>query len=243
MATPSFISGLQYYDGTTNWIEFAGTSSLSGSVNVISNANRAFILQIQGGSARTVTAASIGGQALSQIGYIAYPSNIWQAVWGRMNPTSGVQTLSVTLSGTTSGNVNVLQFADAGGWRSQTTTAQGTVEDPNHTATNLIAGDLVVSNITKFQGLDATVGTGQTLHFRNWRYDLYNLTSSKVLSSDGSTAFLYYSDISDKYATVIWSLHPVAGGGSNIIWWFRNHLQKRLRERRNQWLLPFPLPT
>jgi hypothetical protein len=215
--SPAFVSGTKY-DINNSWLEFASTSTLSKTVACISNVDRAFIIQVMGGTGKQVSSASIGGQALSRIGYIAYPSNLWMDVWGKLNAPTGNQTLSITLNASVSGWVNVLQFDKTSGWRTQITTAQGSTTNPSTTATSLIKDDLVISSIVKFNGLSG-VGAGQTEIQYNYRYGLYSRPSTKILTVDGSTVFSYTSGASDKYAHVIWSLMPVPVGGGKVIWW------------------------
>lgn len=217
MTAPSFISAQQYDTGGI-WLQFATTRTFTQTVSCISNSDRAFIAVVAASDGRTVTSITIGGQALSLIGYIAYPSNIFVGVYGLLNAPTGNQSLYVYLSGNTSGYVTVLQFDKTTGWRSQISSNQGISSAPSLTATSLIADDLVVSACNKFGDLTG-LGAGQTaLHYAA-RYAMACYKSSKVLTSDGSTSFSYTSSTSDKYAHVVFSLKPISGGGSNIAWW------------------------
>lgn len=234
---PEFISATDR-DTANGWLEFADTNSFTKTVSCITNLNRAFIAVVAAGGGRTVSSITIGGQALSLIGYIAYPSNIFVCAYGRLNAPTGNQSLAVTLSGRTYGYVTILQFDNTTGWRAQISSNQGITQNPSISANNLIADDLVVSACNKFSDL-AGLGSGQTsLHYSS-RYANGCHKSRKILSANGSTTFSYTSTTSDKYAHVVFSLIPLpTPGGGSVIWWFRKWLEEKKKEILLQ---PFPV--
>lgn len=230
MSLPTFVTATRS-DTVGSWLDFASTSSLSKTISCITNANRAMVIFIATGNAYA-TAVSVGGQAFTRIGRATYPSFFDADVWGRLNPLTGNQTLSISMSRNNSGFVTVAQFAGTSGWTAATT-AYGGGNSISTAISGLPTDCMAVSCLNKFNGING-YGAGQSLIYQASRYGCYGISTYKNLAAGGSTTFTYTAEVSDKWAHALFGLLPMSAGGSNVIWWFKKLLEKRKREKWQQ---------
>jgi len=169
----------------SDYLTGATSSSPSGTaiINAASNVVYAYIVGYYSGGAWSVSSVSFGGQAMSLVSAYDHPEQVnhRSEIWKLVNPPTGSQTLSWTLSATVVTLSGWCSFGKAGTQRTVAKAAAGaTIVSPSVSSIDSATGEVILSVISYFGG-NSKICNNSTNDITNRYYqdtDWYDMATS-----------------------------------------------------------------
>ncbi|MBI2327901.1 prepilin-type N-terminal cleavage/methylation domain-containing protein [Candidatus Curtissbacteria bacterium] len=201
------------------------SDTLSWSHTVGTGANRLLIVGVSIGEDKSVSTITYGSQGLTFRGAAYSGTSVDDAraeIWSLVNPTSGTNTITVNLDGTTAIAAGATSWTNVNQATPLGTTATGWGNSTSPQVNVTSAGSEVVVDTLSADGTPtAAVGAGQTQHWNVQGGDVFKSTRGAGSSEIGAaaTTMSWTLNSSRKWALVAVAIKPAAPSPSQVAWW------------------------
>ncbi len=169
------------------------------------------------GGTGTITSASYNGVALTKATStteVSMDSELWYLV----NPASGSNTMSVTVTGNTDA-IKLSASTFTGVTQTSPVDINATViggsGNPSISATTTVASDLLIATLSRFSTTDAT--TSRTSLYKDKTGSIFGATSYQLATSAGSYSDTYTGAAAQDWALVMTGFKPAGSSATSTI--------------------------